>query len=338
MKKCPVCEKTFEDSMRFCQSDGTPLVEDALPLDPYKTMVASKEEIMAAMPKPIPPPAEPVPEEEVLQLPVESDPLKTMYASEDEIRREMDKQSPPEENVIDLPPLAPEPPKFNEPKLTPPVFKDAKDEEPAGERSPFDSTPPLSPFEMTTPPVPSPFGKQVMDDEPKPPVFDPPKPNFPAFAESEPVLSEPLSNPFDNSSAPPVWNPPAAPDASWQNQEIGKDTPFQPPVNGDAGPSSVLAFVSLGLGIVGLLAAILTLIFSLVPLLIVICGTVPFLLGVGAVITGFLARSRAKSMPDKYGGGGIALVGLILGVLDIIAPFVLVGLWLLLWGGFALLS
>ena len=29
MKKCPTCEKTFEDSYRFCQLDGTPLVDAA---------------------------------------------------------------------------------------------------------------------------------------------------------------------------------------------------------------------------------------------------------------------------------------------------------------------
>ena len=31
MKQCPVCEKTFDDSLRFCQVDGTPLVD----LKPY---------------------------------------------------------------------------------------------------------------------------------------------------------------------------------------------------------------------------------------------------------------------------------------------------------------
>src|SRR6476646_7806802 len=29
MKKCPTCGKTFDDNMRFCQVDGTPLVDDA---------------------------------------------------------------------------------------------------------------------------------------------------------------------------------------------------------------------------------------------------------------------------------------------------------------------
>ena len=29
MKKCPTCERTFEDSLKFCQMDGTPLVDSA---------------------------------------------------------------------------------------------------------------------------------------------------------------------------------------------------------------------------------------------------------------------------------------------------------------------
>lgn len=29
MKKCPTCERTFEDSLKFCQMDGTPLVDFA---------------------------------------------------------------------------------------------------------------------------------------------------------------------------------------------------------------------------------------------------------------------------------------------------------------------
>ena len=27
MKRCPNCQKTYADSMKFCQTDGTPLVE-----------------------------------------------------------------------------------------------------------------------------------------------------------------------------------------------------------------------------------------------------------------------------------------------------------------------
>ncbi len=41
MKKCPTCDRTFEDSLKFCQIDGTPLVNSAeiKSEDSFKTMV-----------------------------------------------------------------------------------------------------------------------------------------------------------------------------------------------------------------------------------------------------------------------------------------------------------
>lgn len=42
-----------------------------------------------------------------------------------------------------------------------------------------------------------------------------------------------------------------------------------------------------------------------------------FLTGIPAIITGHIARSRAKRQPGVYGGGGLALAGLILGYLSI---------------------
>jgi hypothetical protein len=112
MKQCPVCEKTFDDSLRFCQVDGTPLVDKAEPVDPYKTMVASKEEIAAAMPKApaevkpeVPEPAVPAPlENEVLEIPPAVDPNKTQVVTEEELRAEMAKISNDEDSVIDVPP------------------------------------------------------------------------------------------------------------------------------------------------------------------------------------------------------------------------------------------
>lgn len=51
MKKCPNCQKTFDDNMKFCQADGTPLVDVAgdqpEQQDPYATMVASKGDMPA---------------------------------------------------------------------------------------------------------------------------------------------------------------------------------------------------------------------------------------------------------------------------------------------------
>src|SRR5690349_19736005 len=105
MKKCPTCGKTYEDTMRFCQSDGTALVEEK-PFDPYQTIVARPEDtVPVGEPSPEPAAEEPIavsaPDtqtvssieepppisepEDVLDLP-EADPLKTMYASDAELK------------------------------------------------------------------------------------------------------------------------------------------------------------------------------------------------------------------------------------------------------------
>jgi len=209
--------------MRFCQADGTPLVEDAAPLDPYKTMVARPEDIAAAS-------GSAGASDDVLDLPSDSDPAKTMYASEQEIRAEMDAKDAGDELVIDIPPLVePELPKFSEPVAPP---------------SPF-SEPELS--GSSVPPIPSPF------DTPKPISYEPPTPQF---AEPEPLPEEPAFNPFDQPSSQPIaqaeWAPPPVPDAGWQNQAVGQNAPFQPPQMGTAGLNQTLPIISLVLGIVSL--------------------------------------------------------------------------------------
>lgn len=289
MKKCPTCERTFEDNMRFCQSDGTALIDD-VPVDPYKTMVASSEEIKAAMPSAV---ADPKQDDEVLQLPPEADPKKTMYASEEEIRKEMQAR---EEPVMDLPPLAPEPPKFSEPSLSPPSFGDVTPSA-APPPSPFGATSEPQgefsgdPFAKTTPPIPSPF------DKPKPTTYEPPpSPNFSAMSEPEPV----------SSSAPAPFDPPAvqasasAPVQTWEPSEPMQNAP----VAGPAGQNKTLAIVSLVLGIVSFL-----------------CCNSLFVVGLAAIITGFMAKSKAGSSPE-YGGGGLALGGIILGALSVLIGIV----------------
>lgn len=60
---------------------------------------------------------------------------------------------------------------------------------------------------------------------------------------------------------------------------------------------------------------------STTSLVLGILSLVCFLIftGIPAIITGHIARSRAKKQPDVYGGSGLALAGLILGYLSI--PF-----------------
>jgi len=257
--------------MRFCQSDGTPLVEDA-PVDPYKTMVARPEDFAAATP-----PSEQ--SDDVLDLPSESDPAKTMYASESEIRAEMDAR---DDQVIEIPPLVEPPaPSFSEPG------------------------PPPSPFapsdlgQTSAPPIPSPF------DEPKPSTYEPPP--IPSFAEPEPYKEEPAFNPFDQPANAPIakaeWAPPPVPDAGWQNQQIGQNTPFQPPAPGTGSLNQTLPIVSLVFGIVSL------------------CCYISPVTGIVALVTGFMGMKNVNNDPQNYGGKGLAIAGMITG-----GVFLLLGL------------
>jgi hypothetical protein len=50
--------------------------------------------------------------------------------------------------------------------------------------------------------------------------------------------------------------------------------------------------------------------------------------GIPAVICGHIARGRVKRAPAQYGGGGLALAGLITGYLGIVFTFILAGLFL----------
>jgi hypothetical protein len=65
---------------------------------------------------------------------------------------------------------------------------------------------------------------------------------------------------------------------------------------------------------------------STASLVLGILSMVCFLMltGIPAIITGHIARSRAKRQPDVYGGSGMALAGLILGYLSI--PLTIVSL------------
>lgn len=303
--------------MRFCQTDGTPLVEDAPPVDPYKTMVARPEDIAAAIPplKPEEPveAAAPEPDEDVLQIPpVEApDPKKTMYASEAEIRSAMADVDIAEEPVMDIPPVAePEPPKFIEPNLTPPAASGLPP-------SPFSS----GDRSKTTPPIPSPFNVSgPIDIEQPKPSFEPPMPEPPSFVQPEPPA--PAFNPFENAApevnAPMVqaeWTPtPAAQEQSWQDESM-QNPQYQPgsAVQG-GGQNQTLAIISLVVGILSLFC----------------CAW--FIPGIVAIVLGFLARGKANSDPGNYGGAGLALGGIIAGGVSLLLGAIVLVLYFL---GFA---
>lgn len=361
MKKCPVCDKTFDDSMRFCQTDGTALtdfVEEA-PEDPFKTMVARPEDDFAsAVPpsnddpfKTIVAGSKPIDESgDLLQLPEEYGAMKTSVVSQSE-RDELGLNEPQQEAVSDSTPPSPfdsadspfeskpsesgdifsqsppEPPQFSEPSLNPPDFGDmsTSDSESATEIFSTDSIPPDNAFSDTSnpppsapkddwsgspfsppnkAPIPSPFGDAPQSS------YEQPSAPFPPYKEPEPPPTVMGANPFDQPPQfgqqdpfnqpfnPPAqqneWSAPPAPVSNWQDQGLGANTPFQPPMSG-AGQNQTLAIVSLILGIAG----------------IVFCQlTAPV-----AIITGFMARKKAAQNPNEYGGAGLALGGMITGAI-----------------------
>jgi len=329
MKRCPTCQKTFDDAMRFCQTDGTPLVADEAPADPYKTMVASADDIKAALrssaePESTPPPAvEAGPasaDEEPLQIP--SEPISSSTPASELKTRIAQSSGHDEAEVIEIPPLAEQPPSnvpsFNEPSPAAPSFG-------APPPSPFAdsaSEPAGGPGDFpTTPPIPSPFGasnrskseqtsstpKVTEPEAPAPAVLDP-EPSWepastPQFAEPEPPAS-PAFNPFEAQAAAPSeplaqaeWTPPPSPASSYQNQPGGTNMQSPPPA---AGQSQTLAIVSLVLGILSCLCC-----FSIIT-------------GPIAAILGFMARGKATKDPAHFGGAGLAIGGIITGVIGIL--------------------
>lgn len=363
MKKCPTCEKTFDDAMRFCQTDGTLLIDSAEnvePPDPFKTSVGRQEDIAAAIP---PDPFKTMiggsfsksESDDILQIPAESDPLKTMYTTDEEMKREMSANKPANEGVIEIAPLIdqtaeplqkpidspltpPFPPQFSEPNLSPPSFGEIQTPsltdysvvdtpkypdiygEPSApkvpspfddktavmdSKKPFDSLPYSSPNSA----IPSPFSESRQTS------YDPPSTPLPTYKEPEPQFTETHNNPFNEpiynqpfEQSQPLqateWTPPPAPEASWQNQSVGANTPFQPPVAG-GGQNQTLSIVSLVLGILS----------------IPCCGFV--VLGIGAAVTGFLAKKKADENPALYGGRGMALAGMIIGIITAVIGLIL---------------
>lgn len=325
MKKCPACEKTFEDSMRFCQIDGTPLVDDTS-FDPFATIVGVAPPVQETEPSQpsssFEPPTDDAPAisepDDVLDLP-DADPLKTMYVSDDEMKAALQPDSiTPEPGIVELPPIEdsstaetivnesspridaferspsmpePEPPNFSVPDVPAPIF---------GEKSP----------------PPSPFSTGSSGDVPvSAPTFEEPVAEKKTFNEAETIIQGDYSNPFEAPPAAPVaeWTPPASSEPSWQNQQSESNMPFQPAAAPmAAGQNKTLAIISLVTGILG----------------VTICcgGLLP---SIAAIITGVMARNKANQNPSEFGGAGMALAGIITGVVGLLGGVVVMIFWLL---------
>jgi hypothetical protein len=190
--------------------------------------------------------------------------------------------------------------------------------------SPFDS--PATPFGQSS----TPFGQSVspfdapknsFDDEPpatqfQPSAFEPPKTTFQEpekpfdggikFGQDQPFGNQPLQQ--------AEWTPPPAPDSSWQNQELGQNTPFQPPP-AMAGQNQTLPIISLVLGICS------------------VCCYITLLTGPAALITGYIGMKNANENPQVYGGKGLAIAGMIVGGVLFALVLLYVLFWLLVWFG-----
>jgi hypothetical protein len=329
MKRCPTCQKTYDDAMRFCQTDGTALAEDAAPADPYKTMVASADDIASALRSPAGAGSTPLPDasaetrrsadDEPLQIP--SEPLRAPGMGAEFKTRLAQPTERDEGQVMEIPPLVeasvvpePEPPKFSDPTPTPPSFGSGTPP------SPF-STPPKPRtqslneprFDETTPSIPSPFkvSKPSFPEISIPPEVKPIEPAAPSYSKPEPAAelgSKPSSPKFaEPASSTPGFNPfeaqAAAPGESSMSQSewsspVGQNQPFNPrPAGAAPGKNQTLAIISLVSGILSVLCC-----FSII--------TGP----IGAIL-GIMARGKASSNPNQYGGAGLALGGIILGII-----------------------
>lgn len=343
MKKCPTCKKTFDDNMRFCQTDGTPLIEAAEPSDPYATMVASKDEIASAIPPQesstaISPPKD----DDFLEIPEADDPMKTSVVSEAEMRElafENDlsgKSSPFGEDFSspselkskesDFSSQMPMPPKFDEPNLNPPAFGDSPfsmPDSPKPSTGSEGSSPPKSdspyfgsqspPDESSTKaadnpfnsPIPSPFGEKM------PPSYQTPL-NSP-FKDPEPPKNEPFS-PFNEPSSPFGQSPFG--DAEPKNQPLQQTewTPASSPAGSFGEPAAMQTPSSSAPPAAGgqnKTLAIVSLVLGVLS--IPCCGFI--IIGIAAAITGFMAKSKADNNPNEYGGRSLALAGIIIGVI-----------------------
>jgi hypothetical protein len=153
-------------------------------------------------------------------------------------------------------------------------------------------------------PPPSPFTSSGDRGMSTPTAFE--EPQQPRFDEAATIMQP---DPFAANTQASQWTPPPAPDPGWQPQDIGSNTPFNPPPASLDGQNKTLAIISLVLGILSLIC----------------CSW--FVPGIAAIVLGFIARSKAKSDPATYGGEGLALAGIITGGISVVLGVIVIILY-----------
>lgn len=130
------------------------------------------------------------------------------------------------------------------------------------------------------------------------------------------------SRPFDESpptimmdpsrvTSPTAW-PPSEPISPWHSQSPNIQQPRYPALI-QSGSDQTLPTISLVLGILGFVS--------------VCCwGGIPF--GAAALITGYIGMSNADKDSARYGGRGMAIGGMVLGIISFLAAliFIMVGI------------
>jgi hypothetical protein len=279
MKRCPTCDKTFEDSMKFCQTDGTPLLSaDETSEDMMKTMVSSPSDISSS------------PFDSFKTMVGDStsagdagqpetgidDSVKTQILSREEMDNEFGSGEMKGEMAKDVSPPSP----FGD---STPSWMDSPDKS----SNDFSST--SSPFDEINSPDYRSSSSPFQQPEP---MFGKPEDSF----NQSPYGSQ--ADTYNSPMQQSEWTPPPAPMSEWQDQSIGQNTPFQPPISGQ-GDDKTLAIVSLVCGILSLTC----------------CGPVT---GIAALITGYMAKNNVEGNPQQYGGRGLALAGMIMGGISLV--------------------
>lgn len=107
---------------------------------------------------------------------------------------------------------------------------------------------------------------------------------------------------------PTNWQAPAAPPAQWQNPQKMQATPFGSSMMYQS-KDKTLPTISLVLGILSI---------------VLVCCYGGIWLGIPAAVIGFLGMKNADSDPSRYEGRGLAIAGMVIGGVSLLASFVFV--------------
>lgn len=135
--------------------------------------------------------------------------------------------------------------------------------------------------------------------------------------------SDEPNNPSGSSSTPPSYPPPPGGYGNYG----GYPPPPPQPYSGYSTPPQMMRN---GLGIAALVVALLSL-----PAAVTIIGGL--ILGITAIVLGFMGRGRASR--GEANNGGVAVAGIVLGALGVLLSLVLIvvavvfGRWFMDWGG-----